>query len=444
MPILNMAGGGGGGSKLNIFCQPTEPKTKRGIWVQAPQVNLVKEVVFDDTPYPAGTFMKKSPVALSPVRFQCTATCELRGKLYHFFYINESNTPTQYCLCYDPSTNTWTTIDLWAKFDPGVAGGSKIVQNYPAAVKLSESRAFIGMANTASNNRFAYIFDADTNTTYGYSFPNIYSAGTTYYNGCLYTFGGWFDNNYTNTIQKIDLSNITSGFICKNIGNMPFDLQGCYAVTVGDKAYIFLGMGRTSTSYNKRVIIFDYATNTISYGTDSPFTSLNNGYPFQRPVVVGAKVYFLATDVGGGYSNALTETYIYDTITQKWSLGDKGTYGRQGIAPIYYNTKIYVSGGFGYNDPAFGESVNGTGAKNYTSVYALTSKQYVEGQVVIERWNGAANGKYNTALFETITKMLGNAYFPCFFENAWLFKDNNLQELPTYYGNGASWIKFKN
>lgn len=426
MPILNMTGGGGGGSKINIFCQPTEPKTKRGIWIQSSEVNSVKEIICDDSVFMAGAYVPNAQQLGGDLAYY--SAIEYNGEIHYFYgnYGNYSNTFAH--RIYNISTKEY-------RFGT-IAPTNGAARLYGDAF-LMGGEIFLMGGTSKTTSMTVYNPQSDTYRTM--SHPNIYDAGFTMYNGFVYAFGGWYESYGSQCVAKIDLSNGVATNLGSNL--LPEANLKCCAVTIGDKAYIFGGNKINQSSvYNNKMFVYNYETKVVTiHPAITPFKSV-----YAKPIAVGTKIYvFSPCEEGlGSYKG---DTWVFDTLSGTWTkLMASMNYVNQGIVPVKVGNKIYIYGGYGCNDTSIGEGSASSNAIHSTMrIFSLESKQYSEGQVVMERI--IANiGKYNTQLFETSTKIQGISYFPCYFDNVWLFKDKNLQEFPTYYGNGSSWIKFKN
>lgn len=116
--------------------------------------------------------------------------------------------------------------------------------------------------------------------------------------------------------------------------------------------------------------------------------------------------------------------YRYDVLTD--------TYTQLADIPYhFYNGSAVVIGDM-EEIYAFGGTVNPTDVQ----ILELNSADYEDNQVVISQ----GVGKYVTDL------IVNENNIKYWFNNAWIYTKQNglIKGLPTYYGNGTSWVKFKN
>ena len=140
-------------------------------------------------------------------------------------------------------------------------------------------------------------------------------------------------------------------------------------------------------------------------------------------VAIGTDIYLLGGD------SSKTKNYKYNTLTDTYTqLTDIPYQFYQGAA-VAIGTDIYLLGSY---------------HRTNTRIYHLENKSYATDNSVIIAQGRTYDVGYNVKLFETNFE---SAYQPLYgFADAWFYttQDGLIKNIPTYYGDGTSWIKFKN
>ncbi len=109
--------------------------------------------------------------------------------------------------------------------------------------------------------------------------------------------------------------------------------------TVNGKLYVFSGFVN-DLNVTDKTEIYDYQTNTWSYGTSMPFPGTHMG-----KVTVGDEVWFLGGFLGADPGTATDKVQIYNTVTDTWTSGAPLPFARASGAAVYQDNKIYYFGG---------------------------------------------------------------------------------------------------
>ena len=136
--------------------------------------------------------------------------------------------------------------------------------------------------------------------------------------------------------------------------------------------------------------------------------------------------------LGGGTPNVNTGTYHYKFDGTTWSEISTLPYDFKDGSAVIYNGKIHILGG------------SNSLIKN--STYMLSSIDNVNASKIVIYQNPSNDtGIYATNFISGVPITGENNKFPSGFDDVYYIDDSgNVEESPTYYGDGTQWIKFKN
>ncbi|WP_203363095.1 hypothetical protein [Bacillus sp. REN10] len=377
--------GSGGGGKLNIFTQLSEPKTKEGIWIKTDR--LKKEVINDNQLYFANAWITDTSLLPSPPYSYVfsSAIVSVGNDIYLFSggYLSKFNR----------LENTWTVI------------GS-------APFGTSACYAFY-------YNGEIYVFSATGSYKYNIlnnTWSGIASPTQPHYKGYNVIIGSKIYASYgspsdigtqSNYLEEYDIpTNTWKTLISTGAG------RSACGIAYGN-GFFMLGGNTTSVDTEKRFRYYDVSTNTITDKGTLPVLGSN-----VTGIVVGDTLYVMP------YSDG--RFYKYDIKGNVWTqlpgLGATTTFKEA----VMVGDRMYII----------------SSLKMY--IFSFTAKVYEEGSCVLTR-SSDKSGKYMTELVSLSKPIEGQ--FPrllsCF-DDIWMYYDGNLQTLPTYYGDGTKWMKFKN
>ncbi|MFC6334283.1 Kelch repeat-containing protein [Paenibacillus septentrionalis] len=397
---------GGGGGKLNVYTGLTQPAKKEGVWIQTSQA--ITSVRNDLDIWLANAWSRVS-YADMPERISRAAAVSDGANTYVLGgFSSNSATSRSTNYRYNANTNTWTTLQ------PMVAN----VMLHCAAVVDKK----------------------------------------------IYVFGGSHSSNSTPTafLRKYDILQNT----WETLPNMPVPLQYAACVAVGTKIYIF---GGSQTSFT------DGRTTTRCYDTVSDTWSLLAAIPEQRAsavaCAVGTKIYLVHGHMSAGTSGGNPKDFCYDTITNAWTeIATSPAWIRTDGSGVAVGNNVFVfyrTEGVVYNTTTNTWTVLPNGSVNHlypvtgyyqgmiyviggnslssVSSYALNSTSYPTGTVILYRID-PAYGQWQTELVTPGQLLLGvNTRLLSHFDDAFIHDGTTLRgDLPSYYGNGSAWVKFKN
>ena len=213
---------------------------------------------------------------------------------------------------------------------------------------------------------------------------------------------------------------ITDDYDYTKMNNLPYTFTSGSTSTVDTDIYLF--GGGTTTTTRKNCYKYNTTSNTYTKMLDIPYE-----FYYGSTSVVGNDVYLF------GGNGGVTNCYKYNTTSN--------TYTKMIDIPyVFYNGSTSVVGNDVY---IFGGSGSGGG----TNCYAFASSVSFNNNTLIIIKTSEHDGLYKTQFFQPPEDInpdyMGRIVSG--FDDALLYADNTIQDsLPTYYGNGTEWIKFKN
>ena len=156
-------------------------------------------------------------------------------------------------------------------------------------------------------------------------------------------------------------------------------------------------------------------TTKMAQVTDIPYR-----FTYSSGTSIGTDIYLF----GSTFSSDYRKAYKYNTLTDTYTQLTNIPYDFYGGVAVSINSieEIYL----------LGSSLN----VNKIGIFELKSIEYEDNQIVITQ---------GTPTY--LTKILpNNSNLTYYFNDAWIYTDQDglIQNIPTYYGDGTSWIKFKN
>ena len=385
---------GGGKSKLNVFTGLIEPKTKEGIWIKT-DTKITKiindlELWFADSWN--DTVLKKYtdiPYSASNRKIVAVGTnIYVMGGYKGSAYIK-----TAYK--YNTLTDTWTRLaDVPFSITNDI---------YNSALVYVDGYLYM---LTATGQNYKYNISTDTWTTLTSRSNNWHlvasAVGTNIF---VFVTAGV---NYVPSWYKYDTLTDT----WTNLTNLGY-ISYITAVSHGTDIFILgLGSGDKPSAAMSR---YDSLTHTITSLGTAPINAVGSA-----ATLIGENIHYVSD----------TKHYIYNITNNTWTLLTASVPATMsGGNLVYANGSIIAFQG---ND-AVG---------NYR--FNFTSKQYPNGTVII--YKQPYFGVYKT---ELITPKQGtftgiNSRLIIAFDNVYMYLNDKLNEnLPTYYGDGTKWVKFK-
>lgn len=394
-----------GHTGLNVYTQPDEPESKVGVWLQTTnkysKVSLINGAKYDGT-VTTKTSRTKIPWAFKNgtgekigdfvYLFGGTSNDNLRGSTtaYKYDLVNDTYTKltnTTYTNGFSPSVAVDNYIYLFGTWDYYYCYRYNILTDkYESRAKPPYNRTGSGMVAVG---KYIYAFGSDNGEVIA---------------KCVDKY-----NTETNT-----WSTITTAFTTAIVNPHP--------VAVGTNIYLI-----ASPKYSGDIMSFKFDTVTDTWETISnpPDTTFLTG----TAIAVDADTIFIATA-------ASKVCYLYHISTD--------TYTRLTDLPrgISNNNNTI----FAYN----GSLLSFGGSQDMQGIFELTlgtfadTTEYEDDTVVIT--HGTESDPY-FELFSTLNLISSVDIYNTFhFSDVYyVTQDSNIDDtIPTYYGNGTEWIKFKN
>ena len=290
-----------------------------------------------------------------------------------------------------------------------------------------------------------------TDIPYRFTYSSGTSIGTD-----IYLFGSTFSSDYRKAYKYNTLTDTYT-----QLTNIPYDFYRGAVVAIGTDIYLFGSLNNLNNNYK-----YNTLTDTYTQLTDIPY-DFSNG----TAVVIGTDIYLFGSyDNNSGSLDNVTKNYKYNTLTDTYTQLTNIPYAFYGGSAVAIGTDIYLFGSassgdyrkaYKYNTLTdtytqltnipydfyggvavsinsieeiylLGSSLN----VNKIGIFELKSIEYEDNQIVITQ---------GTPTY--LTKILpNNSNLTYYFNDAWIYTDQDglIQNIPTYYGDGTSWIKFKN
>lgn len=376
--------------KPNIFMQETEPEIKEGIWLQS---NKTFEKISALDSYSDALQWKEANALSNEIYKNVDNMFSINNKTYFLIYNNGFK-----ILEYDATTNS-------------------IIEEF----QIEITSLYCMIANEASNELLyfdyldgsyilkRYSLNTHTSDIISSEFSNISPTRVCLVEELLYIFSG--DKKvYTFDIKKHTISNlgITNPYTYFNSG-------GCFY----HNNNIYL-MGNNNTNGTKLCYKLDLTTKSFTRLADIPY------YCYEAAMrLVENKIYIFGGDSAKGNNNY--KFYIYDISTNAYNEQSNLQYPVRNGYSIYTNNKILLG-------------CKGREESHLQILEFPSSLKYDNNTIVIVNGN-----TYNTILLPYDRSIIeGNLLFSFLDIKYYSTEEGEIKTIPTYYGDGSKWIKFKN
>ena len=405
-----------GGGTPNIFMQLTEPETKKGLWLQ-------KDAEFDNIYSDDNVYIEGSWVAdkAYPLSYRAYLGVGI-GNMFYMF----SNSK---CVKYNLDTRTETLI---ATCPYDMNGGRLVAIGTDIYIFGAGSTTYSGN-NSTGLNKSMYKYNTLTNTYTKLSdLPDyIFGGGACAVGTDIYMFGSMYktNGNYTKTnlIYKYNtLTDTYTNLTTETLSSAP--LAYSYAINMDDEHIYITGGCYSGNWYGKNIKKYTISTGTLETvftNFPSSVTCIASNYSAK----VGKYIYIF-----GGYLLAYTSVAYrkvvkYDTVNNTAEVLDDMRYDYTGnYRGTYYDNKIFLIP---------------SAYSNGLQVLPLSTKIYENKSLVIAQGKFSTVG-YDVELFSN-DKIKSNYPIKTSIADAWYYQNSQITDnIPTYYGNGTSWVKMKN
>lgn len=385
----------GGDIKYNVFCQPTEPTTKTGIWLKTDALIKPKKIVFDDNIWTAGSWANPSgwPNWYSLGEYTVYSYLHM-GILY---------------------LTTSTTMGRLRVSDKAILSNitlPKTASNKPMFMSKG-NLLYIACVSIGENYTWTYEFNPATETftgkrAFSYGGGSADGAG---YNGELYRFGGSTSGGSTDKCEKYTPQTNTVTVLA----NLLYGNYGAGVDVIGDAFYL---VGGVNITIRNRIIKYYPLTNTHSLAATIP--SNISGSPCSH---VENELFIF-----GSYNNSY-KSYIYNTSNDVFSeIVPPRAHDANYFGASYVGNEILLTGGQAKDSQ--GNTLNSV----VIDSFKLTPKQYPENPSFLV----STPIKDTTYKASVVASKLIDA-LPTYFKDAMLFKDGDITFPALYIGDGTQW-----
>lgn len=399
-----------GAAKLNVYTQITEPTKKEGIWIKTS--NPKTKIVNDLTLWFANEWNNpalKTYVPIPAVR-SVYGLCSNGNKIYLAGGVAATGTTSALTTfyCYD------TELDSWSALTPLPASRALF-----KLVCVDNKIYAIGGCTTGngSGTNTNYCYDINTNA---WSTLAVLPSTRDYYGMTavgrkIYLIGGWLSGEVsTNYCYDIDAD------AWSTLAPLPIALRHFDCLPIGTNIHVVGGY--TGSTIKNTHYVYDIANDV--WGTLPVIPTATNGY---AGASIDSKLY-----VFGGVGTSYNNCYCYNSIDQTWTLLQANPNYRYSNSMAFANNKLYIFGGQ-VSTTVYGD----------VFAYAFTSKEFATGTIILYRINDQV-GVYKTELVTPSKVIEGvNTRMTTCFDNVYFYDTTLQSNLPTYYGNGTSWVQFK-
>lgn len=431
MPVINRLptgdSGSSGSSSINVFTQMTEPETKEGIWLQTS--TQYESVKIDDGVYLKNKWITNATDLPPLITTNLKDAIVIPVGIYIYIF--------KYCYLYRYSTIDFTLTKIYT-FATNVSGyydgASTPVWCVGSGVRIGDDiYLFGGQTATGGTTHIAtYKYTISTNTAvrktnvpYNFNYGICTVVGSDIYLFC--------DSYY----YYYKYSTISDTFVQLGMTTGVGIQSGSSVVSDGTDIYLF---GTMSTGYIPTYWFkYTVATNTFSEILSG---NIYRSYNRCNNIIIDGYLYLVGcytSEIGTAYPPTKSTGYPWSK-TLKINLSTL-TITVLPDSPIEFN----------------GELVTNVDSKIYCfkpltsgatmQVFSLTSKVYDNDKMIIITRSDDTTGTYKTQMYQPPEKV-SSKYFGRLctgFNDVFLYENNDINNaIPTYYGNGTAWVKFKN
>lgn len=393
-------------SVANIFTQESEPNVKKGIWFQDNNLDY-NDIVVTDEALKSNTWYTGGEFGELPIAFPHGNCARVGDYIYIFGSLTKST-----CYKYNIKNLSFETIAT-----PPIKGRASLVVAHGTDIYV-----FGGYAGQYgfSASRVAYKYDTVANkyTSLANMPPAWMHVSGAIVGDTVYIMSGNDSNGSYGDVGAYKYDILTNTYTQLSDRPDSYSMSaGCAAV--GTDVYV---LGGEAVGQTKRIFKYDTLNDTYTI-CNATLPEVGDG----DAVAIGTDIYF--------FYNATPTVAKYDTtndtceIVEKWTqVGDI-----KNATILKVDNKVYRLGGAPYSD-ANKEIFN-------IDVLVMDGFEHDKNAAVIIQKDGV--GKMATEL-STVKGAVNQLLYT--FDDAFYYSvDNGLHTtIPTYYGDGNQWIKFKN
>lgn len=378
----------------NIFVQETEPEIKEGIWFKSnlPYNKIILDKSAGESPI---EFSDNDTESLVPNDLYTYVAVYANGYIYIFS--KNGNIP---CYKYDVINKTYTEMQT-------LTSEQRDAVNYQG-IYIEERNEIVLMYQTKM-----LIFNIPQNT---FTIKNI--TGVSVYSMFFYKNGYIYSvSNSTNVIAKI---NLDTG-IAETVA---FDKSNLVASVMDNNLGIIYLIMKDNTIKKYNIANSEIIDFTTLSGYSLSSTTIAGNIPPPTQYMINNKIYYITRGSVNNTTKRMLITIDFDTYTVSSQIAEQ----------INTNETIFTE--FFLFDNLTNTFYYLADDKLFVKINVNTT-EYEENSIVI-----STKIKYSTKLISSIENIVGDLV--TYFSDAWIFTNNFITNIETYYGDGTSWIKFKN
>lgn len=392
--FINNGKSGGGSVSLNIFTGLAEPEKKDGIWLQSNK--QIEKYIFDNDIIFEESW--NTDIVTLPYAFSSGSVVLVGDEIYMFggFY---SIYDIAYKYNFKTGLFTQLTNTPLVGSDSKYARAVSVGKNIYLLLKKSIYKYDTENDNYTLLNDNECPIEAYDNVTFLYEEGNIYIGKDLLF--------------YKYNIENNEFSTVYSGS------------SNYYSKGILYNHTIYLI--RCASSSSQSIYKIDLEENTLNKLLDVNL-SLSSSVMIPAICEINGIMYIFSPYYGNNSENS-KKCYKYDIVLNTLESIDEAPRSCSSASVIIYNNKIYIVGGyFSYNSTRYNTIIK----------YNLAFKDFQDKSVIISQKTGSMQTK--------IIDINETGGLINFFSNVWYYdEDGGIDNtIPTYYGNGTEWIKFKN
>jgi N-acetylneuraminic acid mutarotase len=293
-------------------------------------------------------WVKRAPM---PNSEDFVTTAVINEQIYVIGSNNTAN--TNYNYLYNPSTDSWISKTPMPTIQMGGA-----IATYQNKIYMIGGGQGISINFTTSQTGTNEMYDPTTDTwTNKTSMPMAYAnLNAVTVNGMIFVMGGTTAISGKMIFYGInELYNPTADS-WQSLTPMPVPAIKFGMVAVGNQIYVIGGQTNEPIKYFNQTQIYDIQTNTWSYGTPMPITTIG-GVAAVIKSDLSSKIYYIGNEMVLTYYQYLNKsdwtyttnspTQIYDLQTRNWTTGASSPTTRiSGVSLAVVNNTMYAIGGY--------------------------------------------------------------------------------------------------
>ena len=408
----NVSGNTSVQNNLNVFVQEDEPSRKTGVWLKT---NKTYDSIYY-YPYSAADLQTEVLNKAIPFNF----LYGFGGKVGDDIYLFAAKTAYKYT----PSTDTYTqlaNIPVNFQYAGGCVVGTDIYLLCGAG------------SGSVSSASYLYKYDTLTNAYTKLANRPVPSTGgkLTAVGNALYAWGCDWNTSYAGVGHKYDITTNTWTEIAK-----PPRLQ-CYGslTTYGMDIYMLgsaFGISGTGTPAEQaKVYRYNTVDNTYTEITSVPLDCFTSSY--MNSILVGDNIYMFSVN-NSDYS--ISCNYKYNIPTDTYTKLNNFDFTLKRSWSLCYNSNENTIYAFGGDDTP-------TVARKITLPIDISS---IDANSIVLDKDVNQSGDMSFKLLNNFHIINDEEYLKLYIKDALYYIGDNVFDntIPTYYGNGTEWVKFKN